>query len=64
MKHVDGDVAVACDEGQRPMGALEQFYLGDVRLHQEVRVHFHVGILQTQVLTFVISVEKKTRLRF
>ncbi|TNN71855.1 hypothetical protein EYF80_017862 [Liparis tanakae] len=35
VKYVDGDVAVALDEGQRLMGVPEPLHLGDIRLHQE-----------------------------
>lgn len=60
MKRIEDNVAVTFHEGQGLVGVLQQLYLGDVCLHQEVRVQSHLWAGGAEVLTFVISVRKST----
>lgn len=63
MNYVEGNVVVTFNEGQRLMSVLQKFYLGDISLHQEVRVHFDLRTCEAQVFTFVISVEEENNKR-
>lgn len=57
MKWIEGNVVVTFYEGQRLMSVLQQLYLCDISLHQQMRVHSHLRACGAQVFAFVISVK-------